>query len=94
MSRIGRRPVEIPDGVEVKVNDVNVVTVRGPQWPWKPATNLTYSELSNDLCVGICRGAVAVHTKTIRLESSVGSSYGTGMSVVVPPGATPGFYFR
>ena len=31
MSRIGRRPVEIPDGVEVKVNDVNVVTVRGPR---------------------------------------------------------------
>jgi large subunit ribosomal protein L6 len=31
MSRIGRRPVEIPDGVEVSVNDGNVVTVRGPR---------------------------------------------------------------
>jgi large subunit ribosomal protein L6 len=31
MSRIGRRPVDIPDGVEVSVDDANVVTVRGPR---------------------------------------------------------------
>jgi hypothetical protein len=42
------------------------VAVRGPQWPWQPSGN-TY-DLSNNLCVGIIRGAVAVHTKTIRLE--------------------------
>ncbi|WP_163971958.1 50S ribosomal protein L6 [Oceanobacillus halotolerans] len=30
MSRIGLKPVEIPDGVEVKLND-NTVTVKGPK---------------------------------------------------------------
>ena len=31
MSRIGRQPVEIPDGVEVRVDEANQVTVRGPR---------------------------------------------------------------
>ena len=31
MSRIGRQPVEIPSGVEVRVGDGNVVTVSGPR---------------------------------------------------------------
>ncbi|NLT14403.1 MAG: 50S ribosomal protein L6 [Clostridiales bacterium] len=31
MSRIGRTPIAIPAGVEVKVNDANVVTVKGPK---------------------------------------------------------------
>ncbi len=31
MSRIGKQPVEIPSGVEVRVDDGNVVTVRGPR---------------------------------------------------------------
>lgn len=30
MSRIGRLPIEIPAGVEVKVNDENMVSVKGP----------------------------------------------------------------
>ncbi|NLM84215.1 MAG: 50S ribosomal protein L6 [Clostridiales bacterium] len=31
MSRIGRAPIKIPAGVEVKVSDDNVVTVKGPK---------------------------------------------------------------
>jgi len=31
MSRIGKQPVEIPDGVDVKVDETNLVTVRGPR---------------------------------------------------------------
>ena len=31
MSRIGMKPVELPAGVEVKVDDSNVVTVKGPK---------------------------------------------------------------
>ena len=31
MSRIGRKPVTLPAGVEVKVDDKNVVTVKGPK---------------------------------------------------------------
>jgi hypothetical protein len=62
-----------------------LVTVRGPQWPWLPSANgPSYTnDLSNSLCVGICRGAVAVHTKTLRLESARGA-WGSAMSVVVP----------
>ena len=30
MSRIGKLPIEIPSGVEVKVNDDNLVNVKGP----------------------------------------------------------------
>ena len=31
MSRIGRRPIEVPAGVEIKVDENNVVTVKGPK---------------------------------------------------------------
>lgn len=31
MSRIGRKPITVPSGVEVKVDDNNVVTVKGPK---------------------------------------------------------------
>ncbi len=31
MSRIGRKPIEIPAGVEVKIGDGNHVTVKGPK---------------------------------------------------------------
>ena len=30
MSRIGRKPITVPAGVEIKVDDANVVTVKGP----------------------------------------------------------------
>jgi Tfp pilus assembly protein PilV len=64
-----------------------LVTVRGVEWPWQPAANLTdYTQLSNDLCVGIFRGAVAVHTKTIRLESP--SAIGTA-ALKIPNNVTP-----
>jgi len=31
MSRIGKMPISLPDGVEVKINDKNVVSVKGPK---------------------------------------------------------------
>jgi len=31
MSRIGKNPISIPSGVEIKVSDDNVVTVKGPK---------------------------------------------------------------
>ncbi len=48
MSRIGRRPVEIPDGVEVKVDDVNVVTVRGPRGELSQTMHPTMRILTED----------------------------------------------
>jgi hypothetical protein len=57
-----------------------IVALRGPQWPWQPAPNGVNDDthLSNNLCVGICRGAVAVHTKTLRLENPRTSSVSFG----------------
>jgi hypothetical protein len=71
-------------------NTQRVVAVRGPQWPWQPSTSAytPTSNISNDLCVGIFRGAVAVHAKTVRLESPLGGSFGSGMSAVVPSGVS------
>jgi len=31
MSRIGRAPIAVPAGVEVKISDANVITVKGPK---------------------------------------------------------------
>ncbi len=31
MSRIGRRPISVPKGVEIKIDDGNLVTVKGPK---------------------------------------------------------------
>jgi hypothetical protein len=44
-----------------------VVALRGAQWPWQPMPS-DKTASANDLCVAICPGAVAVHTKTMRLE--------------------------
>jgi hypothetical protein len=72
-----------PNDILTDPKTQRLVSVRGPEWPWKPYSG-TYSAsnppLSADLCVGIFRGAVAVHTKTMRLEGS----YGAGMAVVKP----------
>lgn len=39
MSRIGRQPVQIPAGVEVKVDSNNLVTVKGPKGELSRAVN-------------------------------------------------------
>jgi large subunit ribosomal protein L6 len=39
MSRIGRAPITIPAGVEVKVSDTNVVSVKGPKGTLETALN-------------------------------------------------------
>jgi hypothetical protein len=60
-----------------------LVTLRGPEWPWKPG-----DPASNNLCVAICRGAVAVHSKTIRLESPRGAG---SQAVAFGSGGDPKF---
>jgi hypothetical protein len=66
-----------------------VVSVSGPQWPWQPAA--APGDLSNNLCAAICRGAVAVHTKTMRLQSGRGS-WGEAMSLVSPTGGNKPYW--
>ncbi len=64
-----------------------IVSVSGPQWPWLPRTsypasqqNLDSAKISDSLCVAICKGAVAVHTKTLRLEGHSAWSAGWAAS--------------
>jgi hypothetical protein len=71
-----------------------LVSLRGPEWPWQPATNgtgnpdLTASHLSNSLYVCIPSGAVAVHAKTIRLGGNTTWSGGaSGIGIATPFGA-------
>lgn len=53
MSRIGLKPIEIPAGVEIKVNDKNLVEVKGPKG--------TLSEkLSQDMTINIEDGVLTV----------------------------------
>ena len=47
---------------------MRLLSLRGPEWLWQPQMNV--NDLSNNLCVGIMPGAVAVHTKTLRLQSA------------------------
>lgn len=38
MSRIGRMPISIPQGVEVKIEGSNVLTVKGPKGQLKSSS--------------------------------------------------------
>ena len=71
-----------------------LVSLRGPQWPWQPATTAAgaldlnnTANISNALYVCIPAGAVAVHSKTIHLEGNSAWSGGAeGISIPPPPG--------
>jgi hypothetical protein len=64
-----------------------LVTLRGPEWPWLPTQSA--GDVSNNLCVGLFPGAVAVHTKTLRLP---GKSSAASGGAVGPGGPTSGLY--
>jgi len=57
MSRIGKKPVEIPSGVEVKIEEGNLVTVKGPKG------SLT-QQLHRDMIIKIEDGKVVVERPT------------------------------
>lgn len=57
MSRIGLKPIPVPSGVEIKVGDGNVVTVKGPKGELK-------QELTPELTLEQKDGEVLVHRPT------------------------------
>lgn len=57
MSRIGKMPISIPKGVEIKVSDANVVTVKGPKG------NLT-QQVDPDIKVSMEDGTLVVSRPT------------------------------
>lgn len=94
------------DGKETKLDETGapttdlsqperrLVSLRGPQWPWTPATDSSgslaltdYNQLSNALYVCIPAGAVAVHSKTIHLGgNSLWDGGASGLTAPPPPG--------
>lgn len=81
--------VSIESNTNAIITDSNkqrIVTVRGPEWPWQPApTNPhDYTQLSNDLCVGIIKGAIAVHSKSVALQNSAGAGLPSFGSIGAP----------
>ncbi len=57
MSRIGRKPITVPSGVEVKIDDNNLVTVKGPK-------GTLAEQISKDLKIEVNAGELLVSRPT------------------------------
>jgi len=57
MSRIGKMPITLPNGVEVKINDANVVSVKGPR-------GLLTQQVDPDISVSVEDGTLTVTRPT------------------------------
>ena len=55
MSRIGRAPIAIPAGVEIKVSEANVVTVKGPKGTLERAINPQITVSVADQVINVTR---------------------------------------
>ena len=67
MSRIGKRPIEIPSGVEVKI-DGNLVTVKGP----KGTEAVTYRD---EVKVSVVENNIIVEPNSNNRKAGYGTSY-------------------
>lgn len=54
MSRIGKKPIEVPNGVTISVDKANIVTVKGPKGELK-------QELDRDISVAIEGNTVSIN---------------------------------
>ncbi len=61
MSRIGKRPVPVPDGVDVQVNDTNYIKVKGPKGELE-------RQLHEDMIVKVENGNIIVERPTEKKE--------------------------
>lgn len=54
MSRIGNKPVQVPDGVKVRIDD-RAIDVEGPlgklQWEFRPEVSVTFDEAAKTITV-------------------------------------------
>ncbi|MCC6724524.1 MAG: 50S ribosomal protein L6 [Saprospiraceae bacterium] len=57
MSRIGKMPITLPSGVEVKINDANVVSVKGPKGQLS-------QQVDPDITVSVEDGTLTVNRPT------------------------------
>ena len=56
MSRIGKKPITVPAGVEVKIEDANLVTVKGPK-------GTLVKKLHPDMIIKMDAGVITVELK-------------------------------
>jgi large subunit ribosomal protein L6 len=84
MSRIGKKPVQVPAGVKVQIAD-HVVRVEGPlgslQWEYRPEIGVAYDEQAKVLTVTRCddeRQSRALHglTRALLVNMIVGVTQG------------------
>ena len=86
MSRIGRKPIEIPDGVEIDVRP-GVVTVKGPKGELNQSVN-------RDMKVGIDDGTLTVERPTDRGEHRALHGLTRSLIANMVEGVTDGFERR
>jgi len=86
MSRIGRKPIEIPDGVEVDVKP-GAVSVKGPKGELEQTVNL-------DMTVAIDDGAVTVTRPTDRGDHRALHGLTRSLIANMVEGVTDGFERR
>lgn len=84
MSRIGKKPVSLPAGVEVKISDRNVVSVKGPKGELQ-------EQISNKINVESKEGVVTVTTNCDDREAR--AAHGLSRSLInnMVTGVTAGF---
>lgn len=84
MSRIGKMPVTIPAGVEVKVSDDNVVTVKGPKGTLSQAVN-------SNIAVAIENGVLTVSRPNDEKENRAMHGLYRALIANMVTGVTTGF---
>ena len=84
MSRIGKKPVTLPAGVEVKVSDANLVTVKGPKGELQ-------EQISKKVKIEIADGVLNVTVEGNDKESN--SQHGLARTLInnMVVGVTEGF---
>ena len=82
MSRIGKKPITVPAGVEVKIEDGNLVTVKGPKG------TLTKT-LHKDMIIKLDAGVLTVEPKDETMNALQGLTRTLLNNMVV--GVTEGF---
>jgi len=53
MSRIGKKPIDLPQGVEIKVDEKNLVTVKGPM-------GTLSQQISKEISVEVAEGVITI----------------------------------
>jgi len=65
MSRVGQQPIQLPPGVEVKIGDGNVVTVKGPKGQLTQALPRDMILKQEDGCIVVSRPSNAKQHKSL-----------------------------